>query len=209
DLGDLQRPIMDTFAEWEAYRAAGGDRTCVDCHMPALSDRPAARGGVPRPAHDHRMLGPFDLEFVRQGVGIEAVSLETTPPSATLTLVNQSGHRLPTAEPHRALVVSLELRDDDGRVLTRDIRRVERVLDLTTLTERPGEDTSLGPRERRLLSLTVAAPPDDKARSARLVVHFVLWDHEDAVARAAGLTRDDLVHTLYERVLPLSTTGGR
>lgn len=204
-VGDLERPLMDTFGEWEAYRAAGGDQTCVDCHMPALADRPAAKGGPARPAHSHALRGPFDPAFVREGVGAEDMVLTrgaTGELRGSLVLVNQTGHRLPTAEPHRKLTVALELLGAEGEVLTRTEQVHQRPVDLHSLSEAPGSDTSLEVRERRALTLTSPAPP--AARSARLVVRFVLWDPEDPIARAADLGPESLIHTLYTQTLSLS-----
>ena len=127
--------------------------------------------------------------------------------SASLTLVNGTGHCLPTAEPHRKLLVSLEALDRDGRVLASDVHRVQRIIDLHTLTELPGEDTSLAPRERRDVSLALAAPLPDGAVSARLAVRFVLWDADDPIARAAKLPPETLVHTLHVRAMPLPGGG--
>ena len=205
-VGDLQRPLMDTFGEWEAYRAAGGDRTCVDCHMPTLADRPAARGGAERPAHSHALRGPFDLAFVKEGVGVEGVALQATPEGGVagrLALINRSGHRLPTAEPHRKLTVALELLGAEGEVLASAAHHVQRVVDLHSLAEPSGADTTLAPRERRPISLDISPAP--AARSARLVVRFWLWDPDDPIAQSAGLDAAALVHTLHSHSLTLTS----
>jgi len=212
-LGTLDRPLMDTFAEWEAYQAAGGDKNCVDCHMPSIAERPAARGATPRPAHSHALRGPFDIDFVREGAQLEDLSLVATIQTgakATLTLINGTGHRMPTAEPHRALTVALEAVDAQGEVLAQEQRVIQRVVDLHTLTEVPGTDTSLLPRERRDLSLTLSPSLPAATRAVRLVVRFVLWDPEDPVAKAAKMTAKDLIMTLYDHQVELAPEpGGR
>jgi mono/diheme cytochrome c family protein len=210
-LGTLDRPLMDTFSEWQAYRAAGGDKNCVDCHMPAIADRPAARGGSPRPGHSHALRGPFELAFVREGAQVEGVALTATVATgaeARVTLVNGTGHRMPTAEPHRALHVALEAIDDQGAVLAQDLQILQRIVDLHTLTEIPGSDTSLLPRERRPLTLSLPGALPASTVSVRLVVRFILWSPEDAVAQAAGMTAEDLVMTLHEHRIAVQRRPG-
>ncbi|MGB0591093.1 MAG: hypothetical protein ACPGU1_15565 [Myxococcota bacterium] len=210
-LGTLDRPLMDTFAEWETYRAAGGDKNCVDCHMPAVADRPAARGAPPRPAHSHALRGPYEIDFVREGAQVEDLALSAdaaTGAQATLTLINGTGHRMPTAEPHRALHVVLEAVDGTGALLAEDRQVLQRVVDLHTLVEVPGSDTSLLPRERRPMTLEISGPLPRQTVQVRAVVRWILWEPEHAVAKAAGMTEDDLVMTLYERQISVQPEDG-
>jgi len=98
-IGDFQRPLMETITEWEQYRAAGGDKTCIDCHMPKVAPRPAGKGGPPRPGRDHRLRGPFNADFVRTAASVQDAKVDfgTNQVEGRLTLVNETGHRLPTA----------------------------------------------------------------------------------------------------------------
>ena len=211
-LGDLERPLMDTFAEWEAYKAAGGDKNCVDCHMPERPLRPAARGGPPRPGRSHALLGPYNLEFVRQGAALSNLDLSGSHAQgveAALTLTNATGHRLPTAEPHRKLVAALEVLDASGHVLQREEAVMQRVVDLHTLTEVPGSDTSLLPAEVRRIQLSLPSPLPAEAIEARMALRFVLWEPNDPVAQAAQLSAADLIMVLHEQRISLSTQASR
>ncbi|HZN94585.1 MAG TPA: hypothetical protein VFB81_17845, partial [Myxococcales bacterium] len=81
--------------------------------------------------------------------------------------------------------------------------RLERVVDLASVRERPGQDSTLRPREERTVELSAPVPAGAGARLARLTVRFRSWPPEDEIARAAGLSRDQLVHPLYTREFPL------
>ena len=210
-LGDLERPLMDTFAEWEAYKAAGGDKNCVQCHMPERPPRPAARGAEPRPGRSHRILGPYDIDFVRQGAKVEEVTLEASRSEgaqASVVIRNETGHRLPSAEPHRKLVAALEVLDGAGEVIAATREVMQRVVDLHTLVEPAGSDTSLLPREVRRVDLALPGPLDAGAQSARVALRFVLWDPEDPVAKDAGLGPEALILELLEQRGDITAQGG-
>lgn len=200
----VQRPVQDTFAEWEAYRAAGGDKQCVDCHMPWVGERPLMPGALPRPSRSHALRGPRDLDFLRSGVIVGDVAMQPAADGgaqATLSLTNGTGHRLPTAEPHRRVEAALEALDAAGVVLTSSVIRIERKLDDAHLTEAPGTDSTLLPRERRLLRLALPALPP-ATQQLRVAVRFYLWEQEDALIRQAGLDPSSLVLLVHETARP-------
>src|SRR6185503_7439331 len=88
-----------------------------------------------------------------------------------VTLVNATGHRVPTAEPHRWVEVTLEGLDDGGKVLGTSTVRIERDVDLDALVEH--SDSTLRPREERPLVLRVKS-----ASRARLSVRFHTWSDD-------------------------------
>lgn len=199
-LEHLQRPLMETVTEWRAYRAAGGDRACVDCHMPRMPEpRVVAVGGGLRPSVSHRLRGPFDADFVRTAVVARdgSVTRDASGVHGTVTLTNGTGHRLPTAEPHRRVDVALELLNAAGSVVGSAVQRLQRPIDLDALREAPGSETTLAPRETRTFQLTVRAVPSD-AVSARVVVRFWRWSPENHLAVHAPVPRGELAVSLYE-----------
>jgi hypothetical protein len=202
-IGRLQRPLMETVAEWREYRDRGGDQTCPACHLPEAERRPPAIGAEPGPAHSHRLRGPFDAEFIRAAVEVRRAEVARAGADirAEVELFNATGHRFPTAEPHRRVEVALEVLDARGGVVGRAARFIERRVDLQSIRERPGEDTTLRPRETRTFSL--AAPAVDGAERARVVLTFWLWEPEDEVARAAGLGAVDLQRELFRKEVAL------
>jgi hypothetical protein len=165
-IGRLERPLMETVDEWRVYRSLGGDKTCIECHMPAVN-RPSASGAPVREGRSHRLLGPFDKELLAIGIVVESATITFAPDEtkAELVLFNGTGHNLPTAEPHRTLRIRLEA---GGKT---DEARIARPIDLEAIAEEPGADTTLKPKEKRTirLRLPVVAP-------ARLAVDFLLWD---------------------------------
>lgn len=85
----LDRPLADTHSEWKSWmELTGRTETCVDCHMP---------GGR------HTFPGAWDTQLLVNGLG---ATVRREGEQAVVTLHNRAGHRYPSAEPGRALVVS-------------------------------------------------------------------------------------------------------
>ena len=202
-IGKLDRPLLDAVAEWQEYDAAGGNQRCADCHMPLVPPRVAGQVGPDdgrlRPGTDHSLRGPFDEAFVRTGVLVSDVELEASSngAEASLLLVNGTGHRLPSSEPERFVEVRLAALDADGGELDHRSIRFERPVDVARLREL-GEDTTLPPRDRRELALSLDDLPDGTTE-VRLSVDFWLWDPEHEAAIAAELSPADLVHHIVDR----------
>ena len=115
-------PMQQTGTEWTAWRRAGGDQTCQDCHMP--DGRHVFRG-----AHDRTWLQAS--VSVTQGAGV-----------FTLQSVDV-GHAFPTGDLFRHLTLDVE-RDGSwqtvhwiGRRFEKDAEQVRRVVSDTSL--QPGE----------------------------------------------------------------------
>jgi hypothetical protein len=199
-VGNLQRPISDTLLEWRLYRKKGGEKVCVDCHMPTTEKRRAALGAKERIGTDHSLKGPFDREFVLSGLEIKTSWPQTSRKKelrAVLQLSNRTGHRFPTSEPHRRVDIFLDVLDEKGRILQQTRRHIARQMDIHNLEESPDEDNTLLPLQTRDISLVVPSITATAAHVARVRIEFVLWDPEDPVAKAAGLSRSQLVHQLY------------
>jgi hypothetical protein len=121
--------------------------------------------------------------------------------AATVAIFNATGHRLPTAEPHRSLELRVELLDADG-IVAQGSSVLARRADTETLSEAPGRDSTLAPREQRTVVIEAPRPARPFTR-ARLVVDFWLWEPDDAVAQAAGLDAPALARRVYEAEVPL------
>jgi hypothetical protein len=142
-LSRLERAISDTSEEHRAWKAATGrTESCADCHMPRVT-RPLTPGGVERPSGRHTFPGAWDEGFVRSGLKIG----EAAPIGGrlTVTLTNLAGHRFPTSDPARALVIRARVGEDVREVVV--ARRVR----LPALVDEG--DTSLLPGETRTLDL--------------------------------------------------------
>lgn len=203
-LGRLLRPVQETLEEWQAYRAQGGDKACIDCHMPSVGERPLLPGGTPRRSRSHALRGPRDIEFLRTGAVVQTASIEVQAGAAgaELVLFNGTGHRLPTAEPRHYLQARLCALSATGEVLAASQARIERRMDPVALTEPPGSDTTLLPRETRRIPLRLPSLPPGTAR-LRLSLHYFLWPPEDPIAIDAGETEASLRRTIYETERPL------
>lgn len=202
-VGKLDRPVLDTVAEWREHVGSGGTEKCVDCHMPALDERPAARNGPVRAAADHRLPGPFDAAFVAGRIRVESVELEADARGARskLVVVNGSGHRVPTAEPERRIVVRLAAIASDGTVIASQTHEIARPIDVPKLRA-TGEDTTLAVGESRPVELALGGPLAAVAR-VELTVDFLLWNPDDPVI-ATLLPTQPAKHRLLERSIDVT-----
>ncbi|MEM7159709.1 MAG: hypothetical protein AAF799_43110 [Myxococcota bacterium] len=197
-LGKLERPVMDTVAEWEDYRERGGDKVCADCHMPPTDPRPVAIGGVEQAATNHRVRGPWDLDFVQTGIIIRRAEIEATGGTATVVIGNETGHRLPTAEPARYIELRLQATDAQGTVIATASERIERAVDQAKLVPL-GPDSTIEPLGEREVQLSLGADELAGAQSLHLTVDFYLWDPAADVSTEAGLSAEQLRHRLVDQ----------
>lgn len=192
-VSDLSRPISDTVAEWREWQSVTG-RTegCVDCHMPKV-ERPLVRGGPVRSGRAHTWGGAWDTATLMQGFRVEVT------PDAKVFLHNLSGHRLPTGDPARALVVELRAvpasTTSPGATALREQSfwiwrevRLPRMVDLG--------DTTLLPGERRLLPFAT--------RGAEELSVTVYFDRLAGLPHAAAVTEEPARVLLYSETFPLA-----
>jgi hypothetical protein len=170
----LLRPALATFVEHEEYRARGGTQRCVDCHFPAV-ERPLVDGGPVRRGRSHRLRGARDADFVRSflEVATPTCEIQSGQLHCRVALVNHAGHRMPTGEPGRELVVALRPASDAAA----DERHILRRFDRIDLIERPGEDSTLAVAERRPFDLRTTAG------SAQLAIDFCFFEQADPLLR--------------------------
>jgi hypothetical protein len=116
--------LQTTFDEFKDYVSAGGQGSCVTCHMPALSGVTAAADGawIPvqqdfegpkREVHDHSFVGvDYPLDTVARSdpqrdaraallrgaaqLSLDDVKIEGNTLKVVVTLENETGHNLPT-----------------------------------------------------------------------------------------------------------------
>jgi len=117
--------MQTTYTEWLGYQAAGGAKTCQECHMP---------GG------DHRVRGAYDLGMLQKALSVEVRT-------GSLVVRNRgAGHDVPSGDVFRR--VSLEV---DGRTIASFGRRYVAAVDRRTgdISRVLAEQTSLRPGEER------------------------------------------------------------
>ncbi len=106
-------PVMTTFTEWQNSEAADAGITCQDCHMSTMTP------GVVDPRIDreqeakvniHRMPGGHSRSQLAKALDID-YQLERTPAglSASVTIVNDAGHAVPTGMPSREIVLTVRV----------------------------------------------------------------------------------------------------
>lgn len=164
--------FFDTGAEWAAGPDAAAGKTCQSCHMPHV-ERPLGPTGTPARATRRHWFGgslipkrPQDEAGVAPlrdhypaGATLEWVELPAAgavgqPLTLRFAVTNaEAGHKLPTGDPERHLVIEAVVRDATGAELGRRTETIgaRYAWDPIELLS----DTRLAPRERRELSLTV------------------------------------------------------
>lgn len=197
---ELKRPLIDTFNEWDEYKKKGGDKMCLDCHMPAI-ERPTVEGGPVRQGRQHVFRGGHDKAFVKTGIAIEdlAVTQEGNDLVLSFAMKNQTGHRFPTGEPARYAEIAVEVIDAEGKTLQQfPLQRIIREVDEHGFIET--SDNTILPLERRAFSLrqALSASAGREVRGARLTVRYYIWDPNTKVAKHAGLPLEELMTVLHE-----------
>lgn len=169
--------MQSTGAEWRAWRAAGGEQTCQDCHLP---------GG------DHRMRGASDREFLRDAVRVQAVR---TPTGAAFTLTSVDvGHHVPTGDLFRHL--TLEVAPADGPFTV--VHRIGRTFTVEGAPPAPAHkrqtaDTTLRPGESRVVQVPGRTP----------IRWRLVWHDGSELDEARGLVPlASIVVTLAEGQVP-------
>ncbi len=186
------RPLTDTHAEWAQWQEVTGSReTCTDCHMPEVKRR-SALGSPVRIGRRHTFPGAWDDELVRQGLGVQDASIEAE--GVGLTLVNRAGHRFPSGEPGRALVVKAIYYEEDGTEVGESAHRIERRVVIPSGREL-GDNTLLPGEERRIV---LPRPSEGHPVRAVILVEFdrlanlEATHHLDVPNRRFNLQRLDL-----------------
>ncbi len=155
-LTRLDRPLTDTHAEWREWKQqTGRTESCVDCHMPAVQ-RPLMPGMPAREGRRHTFPGGWDDDLVRSSVRLDGLNLDGRELSVQLS--NLAGHRVPSAEPIRALELRVSALDATGTPMSAG-HVIERIV------EAPGNpisDNTLAPAESRTVTMVLPRP----ARSA-------------------------------------------
>ena len=119
--------IYNSFGEWleSPYSDPESGQTCQDCHMPPLGVTHFARpdqGGLerdPDTIFSHKMPGAADEDLLQNAISLSA---ETRREGSSLvvdvTLVNdQTGHHVPTDSPLRHVILLVDARDVEGKLL--------------------------------------------------------------------------------------------
>ncbi|NOY91554.1 MAG: hypothetical protein GXP55_10160 [Deltaproteobacteria bacterium] len=128
-----------TGREWQASSYAREGRACPSCHMPEVerplaSGRPARRTGrhwfggslIPKRPDLESQVAPLRAVY---GSGVD-VSLRRRDGQLELVVENtRAGHRVPTGDPERYVLVTAEALDARGRTLNRVTLRIGTVYD--------------------------------------------------------------------------------
>ncbi len=194
-VGDTLVCTFDTGEEW---RAANPGKTCPECHMPRVT-RPMAVGGPVREGGRH--LWPGGLMPKRPLSPEEQALFADWKPGARVRLSGPAslepggealvgvylehagaGHRMPTGDPERFLLVVAEAISADGRVLASLRHRAGQTWTWWPVAKKTG-DNRLSPGESRVMPLRFTLPD---APSARPVAVRVRLEHHRISAENAA-----------------------
>jgi hypothetical protein len=120
--------------------------------MPKV-ERSSALGAPVRLGRMHTFPGGWDDDLVR--AGLEVGEVRYTDGKITIPLTNLAGHRFPSGEPARSLIITATIFDGTGLELEQLETRIERKVKLPVGKELG--DNTLAPAEKRLISMPVSA----------------------------------------------------
>ena len=156
--------------------------TCSSVHIALTGTTPDAIEGIVRA---YTTLG-FERVKTASPEGGKHVILLRKEGDAFLSVYDSDNAALDTGELK------------DLALATSKIVRIERVVNEHGFIE--SSDNTVLPREERKFSFSVKAAG---AVSAKFVVRYYLWDPKTSVAKASGLSLDDLMTVIVEQVVKL------
>jgi hypothetical protein len=181
------RPLTDTHAEWKEWKkVTGQSETCTDCHMPQI-ERSSAPGAPVRTGRMHTFPGGWDDNLVRSGLAVGEIRFRDGHIEVPLT--NLAGHRFPSGEPARSLIIKATVYDGGGKVLEQLESRIERRVKLPVGQELG--DNTLAPAEMRNVLIPVSV--EHIHGLARVTVNIVF-------DRLANLPGDVILHRENQRI---------
>lgn len=187
---DTRVALQDTYAEWRASSAWDRGETCQTCHMPE-GDHGFVRG-----AHDVDALRAAVSTSVRALVAPEGTDPRVPGFGAEFTLsASGVGHRFPTGDPFRRLV--LEVCSDPACADVLASAEATRGFVGDGAGWRVGEDRSIPPpgadgRASRTLIVPVTAPPPWRWRVVYVYVEPRILDRVDPALRDVVLAEGDV-----------------
>ena len=167
---------FDTGGEKER---AGVQKSCSECHMPAV-ERPVVPGGKVRKGGAHTWAGSGlgkGLWPAHSGLNSLAVYEPKLDASGRLsfTLHNaKAGHKLPTGDPERFIRVTAETRDSEGKALETHTWRIGQVWAWSPVAKQLS-DNRLDVDERRRFEWL----PNRPANSVSLTVEHVRMSQDN------------------------------
>ncbi len=186
---------FQTGDEWREGRHAREDRICQDCHMPAI-DRALVLGGPVRRTGRHSWIGSglrkggetapalWDslAALLPPGIELRADRAPSAREGATaawgVRAVNaNAGHRLPTGDPERSVVIHLEAITSAGDTIARAEHAIEQRYQWSPVVKKLS-DNRLAPGDSAIVTLRYRVP----GGSYRLVARAVNSRISDASA---------------------------
>jgi hypothetical protein len=167
---------LETGADYESGPAPSRGQSCQSCHMPAVerlisergsrSKRTTRRHGfggslIPKRPQDQSSMMITGRDFPE---GVTTRWLETpkeTRVGERLELRaevfnKEAGHPVPTGDPERYLLLTLEIRDQGGRVLASRVEKIGTTYEWSPLKKL--QDNRLAPGERRNYEISILVP---------------------------------------------------
>lgn len=101
--------------DWQASSFAAAAKTCHDCHMPAVTERPGGRS--------HVYLGGHDPVTIRSGAEMECRQEEDQ--LAVVVRNHATGHNFPGERHNRVLLLQVIQRQADGTITLAEQRTIK------------------------------------------------------------------------------------
>ncbi len=205
-----------TFFEFEGGPYAKRGYVCQNCHMPTV-ERPVANGGPVRQGRQHLWRGGHSPEMIKRALQAKLIPpvTEIRPGEEArfrLHLTNGgAGHSIPTGDPDRYFHIELEIKDGDGRVVSRQSHTISRWIIWRPVIIEVFQNR-IPPLQSRDYSIAYRMP--DPSRAGKMTIHAKVSYHiltERAYQKLKdryGLT-EEVPHdfTIYEEEVPLTAYG--
>ncbi len=193
--GTEDKPLYDTYREWEASSWGRAGVRCQDCHMPPRLGVVAGTRTAARPSH--RILGASDDAMLARAL---TVQIGTTPPelqrgtelAVQVTVTNTgAGHHVPTGNPHSWIELRVHCDGVEGMDPSPRSWSIRRTIGVEPGERQEVEDTRLAAGAQ--LVADYAVTPDRKVKApgtlelvVELVYHRLPPEMEELHEESAG-----------------------
>lgn len=215
----IEDALVCHFTTGQEWEEAGRPAPCTECHMPQVV-RPVALGAEARPTRRHTWPGsgipksdPAPEGFAEAmegwvpGAAIRLGPLPEVGPgeqaTATVVLSHQrAGHRVPSGDPERYLLVEVEVRTATGSIAGGRMRVGQRWI-WWPVAQKLADDR-LSPGEERRLQVPFVMPEDGATVYVSLA-HYRISPENAAYHGLEGYPTHRVVQELEEPVRPSPT----
>jgi hypothetical protein len=125
--------VLGTYSEWKESPYSAKDIHCQNCHMPNVIDIPIVKPEIKKSdklATAHEFMGGHSEIRLEKAASLTShIERNGSKVKVTVYITNkESGHKLPTGTPARKVILIVNLKDKEGKLLAEKKKIYQKVL---------------------------------------------------------------------------------